>query len=70
MHNELAPMDEADRNRVALDAKDLVDYWTQRFGVTPERLQQAVKAVGSDVRAVERELESHRFDRYLYEGCA
>ncbi|MET0591841.1 MAG: DUF3606 domain-containing protein [Polyangiaceae bacterium] len=70
MHNQGAPLDELDANRVALDAQDLVDYWTRRFGVTPERLQRAVKAVGNDARAVERELERHRFERYLYEGCA
>ena len=70
MHNEGVRMDELDRNIVRLDDKNLVDYWTLRFGVTPENLERAVKAVGNDARAVERELYEHRFDRYLYEGCA
>jgi hypothetical protein len=68
MQNEVET--ELDRTQVSLDDQDLVGYWTRRFGVTPEHLERAVKAVGNDARDVERELDSHRFDRYLYEGCA
>ena len=70
MQNLATSTDERDRMSVALSDKDQIDYWTRRFGVTLEHLEQAVKAVGNDARAVERELGSHRYERYLYEGCA
>jgi hypothetical protein len=33
-----------------------VEYWTDKFGVTRERLQQAVDAVGNSASAVEEHL--------------
>ncbi len=33
-----------------------VDYWSKKFGVTPEKLKQAVKAVGPQVTKVQQHL--------------
>jgi hypothetical protein len=33
-----------------------VDYWSKKFGVTPEKLKQAVKAVGTQVTKVQQHL--------------
>jgi hypothetical protein len=34
-----------------------VEYWSKKFGVTPERLKSAIKAVGSSAKAVEAHLQ-------------
>ncbi|MDN3548180.1 DUF3606 domain-containing protein [Mucilaginibacter aquaedulcis] len=34
-----------------------VEYWSKKFGVTPERLKSAVKAVGNSVNAVKNYLK-------------
>ena len=47
---------EPDRSRVSLQQPHEVSYWTKRFGVTREQLEQAVNAVGNSVEAVERHL--------------
>jgi len=47
-----------DRTRIAMGEDYEVDYWTGKFGVTRERLQQAVDAVGTSAEAVERHLKS------------
>ena len=41
-----------DSSRIALGEDYEVQYWTNRFGVSKERLQQAVEAVGNSVDAV------------------
>jgi len=33
-----------------------MDYWSKKFGVTPDQLLNAVKRVGPSAAAVEREL--------------
>jgi len=45
-----------DRSKIALGEDYEVEYWTERFGVSRERLEQAVKAVGNSADAVERHL--------------
>lgn len=45
-----------DSSRVAMNEDYEVRYWTERFGVSKERLQEAVDAVGNGVGAVERYL--------------
>ena len=47
-----------DRTRIAMGENYEVDYWTGKFGVSRERLQQAVDAVGNSADAVERHLKS------------
>jgi hypothetical protein len=46
-----------DASRVALGEDYEVDYWTNKFGVSRDRLEQAVKAVGNSADAVERHLK-------------
>jgi hypothetical protein len=45
-----------DASRVSLQEPWEVKYWTERFGVTAEQLQEAVNAVGNSVREVEEYL--------------
>jgi len=45
-----------DASRIALREDYEVEYWTSKFGVSRERLEQAVKAVGNSADAVERQL--------------
>lgn len=41
-----------DSSRIALGEDYEVQYWTNRFSVSKERLEEAVKAVGNSVDAV------------------
>ena len=45
-----------DRSRIAIGEDYEVAYWTKRFGVTRDRLAEAVRAVGNSADAVERYL--------------
>ena len=45
-----------DASRIAMGEDYEVRYWTNKFGVSRERLQQAVDAVGNGADAVERHL--------------
>ena len=51
---ERAPQD---ASRIAMGEDYEVAYWTKRFGVSRDRLQQAVDAVGNGADAVERHLK-------------
>ncbi len=46
-----------DRNRINLSEDYEVRYWSEKFGVTPERLREAVQKVGSSAADVENELK-------------
>jgi hypothetical protein len=47
----------SDRSRINLQERYEVEYWTKKFGVTKERLEQAVQRVGSSsVELVRKEL--------------
>jgi hypothetical protein len=48
---ERAPQD---ASRIAMGEKYEVAYWTKKFGVSRDRLQQAVDAVGNGADAGER----------------
>jgi len=41
-----------DSSRIAMDEDYEVQYWTARFGVSRERLQQAIDTVGNSASAV------------------
>lgn len=45
-----------DRSRIAIGEDYEVEYWTSKFGVSREKLQAAVDAVGDGADAVERHL--------------
>jgi hypothetical protein len=47
-----------DSSRVAMGEDYEVQYWTDRFGVSRERLQQAVDAVGNSADRVAEHLRS------------
>jgi len=51
---ERAPQD---ASRIAMGEEYEVAYWTKKFGVSRDRLQQAVDAVGNGADAVERHLK-------------
>ena len=46
-----------DASRVNVHEDYEVQYWSKHFGVTPERLKEAVKKAGTSVKAVEAELK-------------
>nr|WP_083434361.1 DUF3606 domain-containing protein [Sphingomonas sp. Y57] len=46
-----------DRSRIALGEDYEVRYWSEKFGVSKDRLEEAVKAVGNSADAVERHLK-------------
>lgn len=48
-HNQAGP---PDVNQVSLDDAEAIDYWTRRFGVSREELEEAVDTVGESVDAV------------------
>lgn len=45
-----------DRKRISLSDDYEVRDWSEKFGVTPERLREAVGKVGNQAEDVEREL--------------
>ena len=47
-----------DSSRIAMGEDYEVAYWTKKFGVTRDKLQQAVDAVGNSASAVERHLKA------------
>lgn len=46
-----------DSSRIAMGEDYEVEYWTDRFGVSRDRLQAAVDAVGNSASAVEEHLK-------------
>ena len=48
----------ADRSRININEGHEVSYWTRELGVTKEQLTAAVKAVGTSVTAVRRNLKT------------
>lgn len=47
-----------DRQRISLSEDYEVRDWSKKFGVSEERLRQAVEKVGNQADDVERELKS------------
>jgi uncharacterized protein DUF3606 len=47
---------DGDRQRINIDQEYEVRYWSQKLGVTPEALREAVKDVGPMASAVEQHL--------------
>jgi hypothetical protein len=45
-----------DRDRINLSQEHEVRYWSERFGVSPEQLKEAVRQAGPTVDAVEKQL--------------
>lgn len=49
-----------DRKRISLSQDYEVRDWAKKFGVTPEQLAEAVRAVGNDAANVEAHLKNNR----------
>lgn len=47
-----------DRSRINVNQDYELQDWSKKFGVTPEQLKDAVKAVGTSAEAVEAHLKS------------
>ena len=45
-----------DRTKINVHEKYELDYWTKKFGVSPDELRDAESRVGTSAEAVEREL--------------
>ncbi len=56
MADNLTNRGPADRARINVHESWELDYWCKEFGVTPEQLKAAVKAVGVMVVDVRRHL--------------
>jgi hypothetical protein len=48
----------ADRSKVSFTEPHEVQYWADKFGVSKERLGEAVRKVGPSAAAVEKELRA------------
>ena len=48
-----------DRSRISTSEDYELDYWTQKFGVSRDRLREAVEVVGSSADDVEEYLKGH-----------
>jgi hypothetical protein len=46
----------ADRTRINLSEENEVQYWSERVGLTPERLREVVNEVGNSVERVREKL--------------
>jgi hypothetical protein len=46
-----------DRSRISITKPDQAEYWADKFGVSKERLSEAVSKVGFSPEAVGRELK-------------
>jgi Protein of unknown function (DUF3606) len=56
MADDLANKGPQDGSRISLLEPHEVQYWADKFGVSKERLSEAVRDVGHSTDAVEREL--------------
>ena len=56
MSDDLDDRGSPDRKLIAMEEDHEVRYWTRRFGVSKDALQEAVDAVGHSADAVEKHL--------------
>jgi len=59
MADNLSNRGPQDRSRINLGEPYEVQYWADKFGVSKERLSEAVRKVGSSAHAVETELNNN-----------
>jgi hypothetical protein len=57
MADELSKRGPQDCARINLHAEHEVRYWTEAFGITPDRLELLVKQVGISAEKVRAQLE-------------
>jgi len=58
MSDDLSKQGMQDRTRINTSEDYEVRYWSEKFGVSQDRLKAAVKKVGNSVWAVEKELKT------------
>lgn len=58
MSDDLSKKGMADRSRINTSEDYEVRYWSEKFGVSQDRLKAAVQKVGNSVSAVEKELKA------------
>jgi hypothetical protein len=58
MSDDLSNKGMQDRARINTDEDYEVRYWSEKFGVSRDRLKAAVQKVGNSVSAVEKELKA------------
>jgi hypothetical protein len=58
MSDDLAKKGTQDRTRINTNEDYEVHYWSEKFGVSQDRLKAAVQNVGNSVSAVEKELKA------------
>lgn len=54
MSDDLSERRPQDATKVNVNESWELDYWSKKFGVTKERLKEAVKAVGTSAAAVQK----------------
>ena len=59
MVDDLSNKGPQDRSRINLKEPYEVQYWADKFGVSKERLSEAVRKVGHPADAVGKELENN-----------
>ena len=59
MPDDLSKKGPADRSKISLLEPHEVQYWADKFGVSKERLGEAVGKVGHSAQAVEKELTAN-----------
>ena len=52
MANDPTPTEPEDSSHINLEAEEEVRYWTEKLGVSRERLEQAIKDHGTSLDAV------------------
>jgi hypothetical protein len=58
MSDDLSKKGMQDRTRINTGEDYEVRYWSEKFGVSQDRLKAAVQKVGNSVSAVEKELKA------------
>jgi hypothetical protein len=54
--DDLTKKDRRDESRINIHEDYEIQYWSKKFGVSPEWLKAAVKTVGNSAKAVEKKL--------------
>ena len=57
MADDLSKRGPQDRDRINVHEQSEANYWSKKFGVTNEKLTQAVQKVGVMVKDVEKHLK-------------
>ena len=59
MPDDLSKKGPTDRSKIGFKEPHEVQFWADKFGVSKERLGEAVRKVGPSAEAVEKELKAN-----------